>query len=187
MADLIIDLITPEGKTLADTIIPGETLVKAVVSELIDQLGLQRHQVDYSLYWEKQNLTLDNERSLAECGVRSGEQVKLVSSVKVETPEDASITGEIPIYDKTVEVVLALPDLNTREKDRLDRDTRVEDLVRLLVKKYQLPAFDNRNPGSAYRLRSKYKGDYLLPADTLRSVGIPSQDTISVIRAEIAG
>ena len=187
MADLTIELITPDGMKLPDTIIPSEFLVQQVIHELVNELNLPQFQVDYSLFWETQNATLDNQRTLADSGVCNGDQIKLVSSVKVETPADGSIAREIPDLDKTVEVVLALPDLNTKNLESLDRDAHVEDLIRLLSRKYQLPNVDHRSAAAAYRLRSKYKGEFLQPNDTLRSAGIPNGDTISVIRLEIAG
>lgn len=187
MAELIIDLISPGGQPYPDTIIPGDYLVRDVIHDVVGQWNLPQFGVEYSLLWVTQNQPLDDQHSLSEAGVRNGDKVQVVSSVKVDLPTPAPFPTKPLDTDRTVEVSLLLPDLNTKSIEHLDREARVEDLISMLVKKHSLPSAVKRAANSEYKLSSSHKKEILLPGDTLRSAGIPQFDQLTLLLEAVAG
>ena len=194
MNSFIVDLITPKGVVLEKTEIPQEYTVYQIVDDLIDSLNLPRFAsektVDYSLLWVNQNLTLSPQQTLSDVGITNGDQLRLTSSVAVDEPVDAKEAIPEPppsSGERTIEVVLSVLDLNRETKESFDLDLKVEDAIKIIAKKYNLPARDELDVSATYYIKSKALGRVLGQSETLRSARVPNMDRVSVLRQEIAG
>ena len=197
MSETTIDLETPSGMVLENTAIPREYTARQVVQELIESLNLphfvDERRVEYSLLWTNQNTTLESGLTLSEAGVASGDRLKLVSSVPLtgSGPEVMGGPGPGSIPGKTdgqeVEVILSVLDLNKSNTELLNRDTRIDDLIRYISKTYKLPDRDEFKSEATYYIKSKALGRVLGPKETLRSADVPNYDRLSILRQEVAG
>lgn len=193
MADIQVTIETP-GMTLDECVIPDHYLPEHVVSDVIDEVKLQRmlengEVITYSLLHVNHNLTLAEDKTLVESGVRTGDTVRVVpshSGVKVQVnPEDVSFIKE-PLKGE-IEVVLSVLDLNKAEKVILPDDLPVGEVIRRIAADYGLPAYDKLNAVITYRLASKALGRMLDNAKTLAAEGVPPLDRLTVHRKEEAG
>jgi len=194
MSETTIDLVTPQGMVLEGTAIPNEYTVEEIVQELIENLGLPRfdsgRNVDYSLVWVNQNLTLTARQTLTDVGVSPGDRLKLVSSAPIQQPaldNNPPIPLQVSDTEGSVEVVLSVLDLNKSTAETFDLDVKVEDLIKIIAKKHRLPDRDELNVAATYYVKSKFLGRVLGPSETLRAAGVPKHDRLSVLRAEVAG
>jgi hypothetical protein len=191
LTEILVELLLPDGTVLENTKIPASYTVRQVVHGLLEILHLpflkDGQRIEYSLFWVNQNMELDNDRTLADAGVATGDQLKLVPSAPVasghgQMPEEP--TGEA----ETIEVIVTFLDLLKPETETLALDREVQHIVAHLVEKYRLRLKDKLDrPVNGYQMRSKALQRFLEPRETLRQAGVPRHDRLEVHRREDAG
>lgn len=192
MSDLTINIQTPGNMTLENTVIPEDYLNENVISELIDELSLPRmtedgQPVEYVLFSLSHRATLPQGKSLLASGVQNGDTVKLVSSHDVET-EDVGKFGRVEKEDDGfIDVILSVLDINKSERVALELDREIGDVIRQVAHTYNLPSRGKFEELVTYHITSKAMGLRLDRKKTLRDVGIPHLDRLTVTREEIAG
>jgi hypothetical protein len=192
MADLIINIQTPGNMTLENTVIPGDYLNEQVISELIDELSLPRmtehgQPIEYVLFSVSQRAPLPHGKSLVASGVQNGDTVKLVSSHDVESDGAGRFDGASQVDEGFIDVILAVLDINKKERVALELDREIGDVLRQVVHTYNLPTRGKFEELLTYHLTSKAMGNRLDRSKTLRQERIPHLDLLTVTREEVAG
>jgi uncharacterized ubiquitin-like protein YukD len=194
LSDIRIDLVAPGGVVLENTVIPGDYTVRRIIHELVDELSLPYITggipVEYGLRWLKDNSVLLSDQTLLQAGIQDGDQIKLESSIPVATSFEESsplMSAPADTSAQMIEIFISVLDLNTSSVESLDLDTRIDDILRRIVKTYRLPEHDDLRVPTLYFTKSKALGRILNGTETLRSAKVPTRDRLTVLRQEIAG
>lgn len=189
MRQLTITLITPDGMELENTQLPDDMKTEEIISELRDQLRLDDlspagDPVRYFLVILGRDITLAPGQSLRDAGLENGDKLRLMASQRVES------SGEVisaPNHnDAFIRVHLSVLDLNRSEEVTLPADQPVQAIIADIFARQKRAGKSKLNIND-YRLHSKARAQFLLPAETLRSAGIPQGDLLSIHKNEPAG
>lgn len=93
-ADLTVDLETPDGTILSTTQIPSDAITADVIADIVDQLDLGTldayRPTNYSLEIARNGVSINNNDSLWQAGVRNGDLIRLVTSPRTTTASSLS-------------------------------------------------------------------------------------------------
>lgn len=193
--NVTVDIQTPSNEVIEGSVIPGDYMIKQVIDEVIDYLGLPRFDeggapIEYTLFSLSSQSYLQSSASVA-ASLRNGDAIRLEAKSNgrvVEVP--SAPEGLMPTVTDNpgeVTIILKVLDLNREEQVTLSTMRPVSELMRQIVSNYNLPPRDKLGQVIKYRLRSKALGKFLAETATLGQEGVPTLDRLVLHREEVAG
>ena len=196
MQDITVTLITPDGTELPASEIPADYTVEQVISDMVDQLELPwvdqgNNAINYYLEWVDQKTWLPMGRPLMELGLKNGDTIALKANVAIPKPPEGHKVNPIdPPSDAPGQVTVNLNVLDVNKIDRatLNKSQTVSEILNQVISDYELLTFNPKlRQAYTYKLGSKALGRYFNLGETLGGADVPSGDTLTVYREEIAG
>jgi ubiquitin-protein ligase len=194
MPDITVTLRTPDGINIPDNEIPGDYTAEQVISEMVDQLNLpwvdpDNNNINYYLEWIDQGMKLQPGRSLIDLGIKNGDTIALQANGVVPKTDDM-VNPLNPPMDNPGQVTVNLNVLDVNKVDQLTFNTShtVSEILNQVISGYNLLTFNPKlKQAYTYKVGSKALGRYLHSSETLSSADVPSGDTLTVYREEVAG
>lgn len=191
MTILSFKIKTLHGMSLPIQEVESDVTIKELVNDTVNHMEYplfddRQKEIEYYLENSK-GVRLSPEDTLAQAGVQKDEVLMLKSSANVADPGKRTSAPVAPAAGM-VNVYVQLMDLNRTELESFDMNRRVGDALNEIIKKYKLPARDEKlKEGKLYELFSKTVGAVLHEGMTLREAKIPNLDTFIVSTNEIPG
>lgn len=192
-----------------------QTALDELIDQLeLPRLDESANKIVYSLYSKSLGITIDLHNTIQTAGIRNGDtlELRIVRETPASNGSDENPGGNdpkgngfnqeranyerpnveqrelLPTVDMTkLNVVLSVIDLNRAETIPLSTMIPVGELIRQIIRNYDLPDRDNLNQLIKYKLQSKALGRFLDERATLFEAGIPALDRLTLHRDEIAG
>jgi len=188
MEEIILTIVSPDGNAFPESGVRADYTAGLLIKEMVDLLKLPRlvprdGDVEYRLEHDSLGV-LDPDQLLTNQGVKDGDTVYLRASQDLPP----GIAPVPPAEPGQVTVNLNVLDANAQYQATFEKRLSSAEILSQLISQYNLQVFNpKRSQPYTYHLASKYLGRRLNPGETLESANIPSNDTLDVIREEIAG
>lgn len=195
MPDLNVTLVAPDGTTI-ESEIPGEFNAEEVINDMVSHLDLpwvDEHgkTIKYYLEWVNHGKTrIQNGSPLVSLGIKDGDMIALKADVVIPVLEADKVNPLIPPSDPPGQVTVNLNVLDVNKVDRATFNTgnTIGEILSQVISDYHLLTFNPKlNLRYTYKLGSKALARYLHFGETLAVADVPSGDTLTVYREEIAG
>lgn len=195
MPDINVTLIAPDGTDMPNSEVPGDFTADQVINEMVDQLNLpwvdqDNRSINYYLEWVNQGITLQLGRPLFDLGIRSGDTIALKANSAVSKGNGSMVNPLMPPPDKPGQVTVNLNvlDVNKIDQTILNTSYTISEILNQVISDYNLLTFNPKlKQAYTYKIGSKALGRYLHLGETLGGADVPSGDTLTVYREEIAG
>jgi ubiquitin-protein ligase len=133
---------------------------------------------------------LQSGRPLIDLGIKNGDTIALKSNSTIPKTDGQMVNPLVQPADNPGQVTVNLNvlDVNRVDKVTLDTSQTIGEILTQVISDYNLLTFNPKLKQTyTYKLGSKALGRYLNHGETLDGADVPSGDTLTIYREEVAG